>query len=47
VDPDNRVVARTLEHEWEIKLRELEEVERQYTEARSSAARRAAPLCQR
>ncbi len=34
VDPDNRVVARTLEREWEIKLRELEEVERQYTEAR-------------
>lgn len=34
VDPDNRVVARTLEHEWEIKLRELEEVERQYAEAR-------------
>jgi DNA invertase Pin-like site-specific DNA recombinase len=34
VDPDNRVVARTLEHDWEIKLRELEEVERQYAEAR-------------
>lgn len=34
VDPHNRVVARTLEREWEIKLRELEEVERQYTEAR-------------
>jgi len=34
VDPDNRVVARTLEHEWEGKLRELEEVERQYAEAR-------------
>ena len=34
VDPDNRVVARTLEHEWESKLRELEEVERQYAEAR-------------
>jgi DNA invertase Pin-like site-specific DNA recombinase len=34
VDPDNRVVARTLEREWEGKLRELEEVERQYTEAR-------------
>ncbi len=34
VDPDNRVVARTLEREWEAKLRELEEVERQYTEAR-------------
>ena len=34
VDPDNRVVARTLEREWESKLRELEEVARQYTEAR-------------
>jgi DNA invertase Pin-like site-specific DNA recombinase len=34
VDPDNRVVARTLEREWESKLRELEEVERQYIEAR-------------
>ena len=34
VDPDNRVVARTLEREWEGKLRELEEVERQYAEAR-------------
>ena len=28
------MVARTLEREWESKLRELEEVERQYTEAR-------------
>jgi len=27
-------VARTLEREWETKLRELEEVERQFTEAR-------------
>ena len=34
VDPDHRVVARTLEREWEHKLRELEEVERQYTDAR-------------
>jgi hypothetical protein len=34
VDPDNRVVARTLEREWEMKLRELEELERQYAEAR-------------
>jgi DNA invertase Pin-like site-specific DNA recombinase len=34
VDPDHRVVARTLEREWESKLRELEEVERQYAEAR-------------
>jgi len=36
VDPDNRVVARTLEREWEAKLRELEELERQYAEARRS-----------
>ena len=36
VDPDNRVVARTLEREWESKLRELEEIERQYVEARRS-----------
>jgi DNA invertase Pin-like site-specific DNA recombinase len=34
VDPDNRVVARTLEREWASKLRELGEVERQYAEAR-------------
>jgi DNA invertase Pin-like site-specific DNA recombinase len=34
VDADNRVVARTLEREWESKLRELEELERQYAEAR-------------
>ncbi len=30
VDPDNRVVARTLEHEWETRLRELAEVKRRY-----------------
>jgi len=29
VDPDNRVVARTLEREWNDKLRELEEIERE------------------
>jgi DNA invertase Pin-like site-specific DNA recombinase len=34
VDPDNRVVARTLEREWEARLQDLEEVERQYAEAR-------------
>lgn len=34
VDPDNRVVARTLEGQWEEKLRELEEVEREYERAR-------------
>jgi hypothetical protein len=28
VDPDNRVVARTLEREWESRLRDLEEVRR-------------------
>jgi hypothetical protein len=34
VDPDNRVVARTLEHEWEQRLRDLEEVERLHQESR-------------
>lgn len=34
VDPDNRVVARTLEGQWEEKLRELEEVESSYERAR-------------
>lgn len=34
VDPDNRVVARTLEREWEARLQELDEVQRQYAEAR-------------
>lgn len=34
VDPDNRVVARTLEHEWNEKLRELEELESQYQQER-------------
>jgi DNA invertase Pin-like site-specific DNA recombinase len=34
VDPDNRVVARTLEREWEQRLRDVEEVERQYQDAR-------------
>lgn len=34
VDPDNRVVTRTLESEWEQRLRDLEVVEQQYAEAR-------------
>lgn len=34
VDPDNRVVARTLERAWEESLRELEDVRRQYEDAR-------------
>lgn len=34
VDPDNRVVARTLEREWEEKLEELHATEQRYTEAR-------------
>ncbi len=34
VDPDNRVVARTLESEWEQRLEEMQKVEKQYTEAR-------------
>jgi DNA invertase Pin-like site-specific DNA recombinase len=37
VDPDNRVVARTLEREWEARLREQEAVERQYAGARNEA----------
>lgn len=36
VDPDNRVVARTLEREWEERLRAVEEVEQQYADARKS-----------
>jgi len=35
VDPDHRVVARTLEREWEAKLQDLDEVERQFREART------------
>ncbi|HET7372327.1 MAG TPA: recombinase family protein [Gemmatimonadaceae bacterium] len=35
VDPDHRVVARTLEREWEAKLQDLDEVERQYREAQT------------
>lgn len=34
VDPDNRVVARTLESEWERRLQDLEAVEQQHAEAR-------------
>src|SRR5882672_3367904 len=34
VDPDNRVVARTLEREWEQALRELERIEQQREQAR-------------
>lgn len=34
VDPDNRVVARTLEREWEARLQDLAQVERQYAMAR-------------
>jgi DNA invertase Pin-like site-specific DNA recombinase len=34
IDPDNRVVARTLEAEWEQRLRELESIEKEYAEAR-------------
>lgn len=34
VDPDNRVVARTLETEWEQRLQELEAVEQQYADAK-------------
>jgi DNA invertase Pin-like site-specific DNA recombinase len=34
VDPDNRVVARTLEREWEERLEQLEQVEQQQDEAK-------------
>lgn len=34
VDPDNRVVARTLEHDWEMALRECEEVRSRYEAAK-------------
>lgn len=34
VDPDNRVVARTLESDWELRLRELQDVEQQFERAR-------------
>jgi DNA invertase Pin-like site-specific DNA recombinase len=37
VDPDNRVVARTLESDWEQRLRELQAVEQEYAEARRLA----------
>jgi len=37
VDPDNRVVARTLESEWEERLRALQVVEQQHAEARRQA----------
>src|SRR5262249_12257991 len=30
VDPDNRLVARTLEHQWEQALRAVEQLEREY-----------------
>ena len=33
IDPDNRVVARTLEREWEEKLRELEVIKQEHEEA--------------
>jgi len=35
VDPDNRVVAGTLERDWEEKLREVEQLERDHQEVRS------------
>ena len=33
VDPDNRVVARALENDWEARLRELEELRQEYERA--------------
>lgn len=35
VDPDNRVVAATLERDWELRLRDLDEAQRERTEARA------------
>ncbi len=37
IDPDHRVVARTLEREWNDKLVEVERVEREYQEVRRRA----------
>lgn len=37
VDPDNRVVARTLEREWEQRLREFEQLERDFDQAKTKA----------
>lgn len=37
VDPDNRVVARTLERDWEERLRELEQLERDFEQAKTRA----------
>jgi hypothetical protein len=37
VDPDNRVVTRTLESDWEQRLQDLAGVERQYAETRRQA----------
>ncbi|OGV62500.1 MAG: recombinase [Lentisphaerae bacterium RIFOXYA12_64_32] len=34
IDPDNRVVARTLEREWNDKLKEMEDAEREHQEMR-------------
>ncbi len=34
VDPDNRTVARTLERDWEEKLKDVEQIEHEYQQAR-------------
>ena len=36
IDPDNRIVARTLEREWEQSLREIEEAEQEYQELKKT-----------
>ncbi len=41
IDPDHRVVARTLEREWNDKLTELERLEREYHDVRRREADRA------
>ncbi len=35
VDPENRTVARTLEREWEVKLSEVQQLEREHSEAQA------------
>jgi transposase len=37
VDPDNRVIARTLEREWEEKARDVESIEREHAEVKRRA----------
>jgi len=47
VDPDNRVVARTLEHDWELCLREVEETRRDLAAAKREQCLELGPQDQR